>query len=103
MPRIEIAEAAQEDLKGIWEYIARYNAEAANKLIKEIGRKFVTLRDHPLIGRPRDEILINLRSFVFKDYLIFYQPIDDGIEVLHVLHSSRDIEGMFERFFDSLE
>jgi toxin ParE1/3/4 len=49
-----------------------------------------------------EERLKQMRSFAVRDYLIFYQPIEDGIEVIRVLHSSRDIESEFEQFFDSL-
>jgi len=89
-------------LRAIWEYVARHQADAANKLIKEIVKKFSTLRDHPHIGRQRDELLVNLRSLVVRNYVIFYQPVEDGIEVLRVIHGSRDIDTLFERFFDSL-
>jgi toxin ParE1/3/4 len=102
MRQIRITEPAQEDLRAIWEYVAQHQVESANGLIKEIVKKFSTLRDHPHIGRQRDELLVNLRSFVVRNYIIFYQPVDDGIEVLRVIHSSRDIDALFESFFDSL-
>jgi toxin ParE1/3/4 len=31
----------------------------------------------------------------FPKYLIFYRPLDDGIEVVRVLHGRRDIESLF--------
>lgn len=78
------------------------NETAAGKLVKEINRKLILLRDSPLIGREQNKYLVGLRSFVVKDYYIFYLPLNDGIDVLRVLHSSRDIESIFENFFDSL-
>ncbi len=103
MRHAKITEPAREDLKEIWEYVAQHQIESANNLIKEITQKFSTLCTHPLIGRSREDLLINLRSFVVKNYIIFYQPDENGIEVLRVMHSSRDIEGAFKRFFDSLK
>ena len=102
MPIIKVAAAAEEDLKEIWAYVAEHNTEAASKLVKEITRRFAMLRDHPYMGREQDELLVDLRSFMVKSYIIFYQPFEDGIEILRVLHSSRDIESIFESFFDSL-
>jgi toxin ParE1/3/4 len=102
MRQVRITEPAQEDLRAIWEYVAQHQVEAANKLIKEIVKRLSTLRDHPNIGRQRGELLIDLRSFVVKNYIIFYQPVEDGIEVLRVIHGSRDIDTLFERFFDSI-
>ncbi len=102
MRTIKIAAAAQTDLVEIAEYIAQDNPEAARKIIKEITSKFALLRDNPFIGREQNKILVNLRSFAVKKYVIFYQPLDDGVEILRVLHGSRDIENLFEEFFDSI-
>jgi plasmid stabilization system protein ParE len=32
----------------------------------------------------------------FEKHVIFYRPIANGIEVVRVLHASRDLEAMFE-------
>ncbi len=99
---VKISAAAAEDLKDIWEYVSQYNENAASKLIKEIKNKFILLRDNPLVGREQNRFVVGLRSFIVKDYFIFYLPLDDGIDVWRVLHSSRDVESVFENFFDSL-
>ena len=102
MPTVKVAAAAEEDLRKIWTYVAEHNTEAANKLIKEITGKFAILRDYPHMGREQSRLLVNLRSFIVKDYFIFYQPFDDGVEILRVLHGSQDIENIFEGFLNSL-
>ncbi|HJU53886.1 MAG TPA: type II toxin-antitoxin system RelE/ParE family toxin [Pyrinomonadaceae bacterium] len=102
MPTIKVTAAAEEDLRKIWAYVAEHNREAANKLIKDITGKFALLRDHPHMGRDQSRLLVHLRSFVVRDYFIFYQPFDDGLEILRVLHGSRDIESIFDGFLDSL-
>lgn len=33
---------------------------------------------------------------VFPNHLIFYRPVEDGIEVLRVVHGAQDIEAIFE-------
>jgi len=35
-------------------------------------------------------------SFPVGRYVVFYQPQDDGVEVVRVLHSARDIESIAE-------
>lgn len=102
MRAVKVALTAQEDLQSIWEYVAQYNIEAANRLIKEITGKFTLLRDYPHVGREQNNLLVNLRSFTIKDYLIFYQPFENGVEILRVLHGSRNVESIFESFLDSL-
>jgi toxin ParE1/3/4 len=47
------------------------------------------------MGRSRDELATNVRSFPVNDYLIFYRPIEEGIEILRVVSGYRDLEGLF--------
>lgn len=102
MRLVKVAAAAEQDLQEILDYVSQQNSAAASKLIKEIVGKFAILRDHPYSGTEQDRLLINLRSFVVSNYFIFYQPFDDRVEILRVLHSSRDIESLFEGFLKSL-
>ncbi len=48
-----------------------------------------------LIGRARKEPAADLRSFPFGRYVIFYTPVRDGIDVVRVLRSARDIDAAF--------
>jgi toxin ParE1/3/4 len=32
----------------------------------------------------------------FGKYLIFYLPLEDGIEIVRVLHGPRDVQSLFE-------
>lgn len=99
---VKLVAAAEQDLQEILDYVSQYSPAAANKLIKEIVSKFALLRDNPYAGVEQNRLLVNLRSFVVRNYFIFYQPFDDRVEVLRILHSSRDIESIFEGFFNSL-
>lgn len=49
------------------------------------------LADHPQAGRERPELARGIRSFPVGRYIIFYQPTVSGIDVVRVLHGSRDI------------
>jgi plasmid stabilization system protein ParE len=33
----------------------------------------------------------------FEEYLIFYQPFEDSIEILRVVHGSRDLRALFNK------
>lgn len=48
------------------------------------------------MGRARPELATGVRSFPFGRYVIFYAPLDDGIDVVRVLHGARDIDGIFD-------
>jgi toxin ParE1/3/4 len=47
------------------------------------------------MGRARGELAPDLRSFPYGRYVIFYAPIEDGIDVVRVLHSARDVDAAF--------
>jgi toxin ParE1/3/4 len=57
--------------------------------------RLVLLAGQPLLGRLRPELAPNLRSFPVDNHVIFYRPIDHGIEVARVLHGARDIDALF--------
>lgn len=87
---------AEKDLDGIWDYLEEHSSqELVTDFLRKLYAKLETLAQNPYIGRTRDELLPELRSFPFKDYLIFYFPLKNGIEVVRVLYGRRDIERIF--------
>lgn len=99
----DLTEEAQTDIREIWEYIAEANERAAVKFVKELFDKFRLLAENIRLGKQRDEILIGLRSFPHKKYVVFCLETPEGVEIYRILHSSRDIEGMFDEFFEDLK
>jgi toxin ParE1/3/4 len=91
-----VSPLAKQDMKEIWKFLAKINRTGATSLIKEITSKFPTLAQFPEMGRPRNDLLIYLRSFAVKNYLILYQPSPQGIEIFRVVHGSRDIAKIFD-------
>ena len=96
MAKVKITEPAQSDLEEIWQYIGEDNPNAANNLMDELGNKFRLLASQPELGRERQELMINLRAFPHKKFVVFYFLTDDGIEIFRVLHGSRDINQVFD-------
>jgi toxin ParE1/3/4 len=47
------------------------------------------------MGRSRPELAPDLRSFPVGSYLIFYQPLDDGIEIIRIISAARDVDALF--------
>jgi toxin ParE1/3/4 len=86
---------AEADLIEIWTYIAQDSPTRADKLLDEIDEKSQTLAQSPFIGKARDELRPKIRSFPIGSYVLFYQPIEEGIEIIRVLHGARDIEALF--------
>lgn len=92
MPRLLIRPLAEQDLDGIWDYIALDSQERAEAVLRNLYDKMGTLAHNPYIGRERSEIMSGLRSFPIGRYIVFYEPLADGIDVLRVLHGARDIQ-----------
>lgn len=83
---------AQVDLLEIWAFIARDNRRAADRLLDRIETQCRMLAGSPGLGRARPEIAPDARAWVVGQYLILYRAIDDGIEVVRVVHGARRIE-----------
>jgi toxin ParE1/3/4 len=88
---------AELDLMDIWDYIADDSPDRADNFLSQIESKLMTLAQNSGLGRQRPELLPNLRSFSIGNYIVFYQQIDGGIDVIRLLHGSRDIEGIFRQ------
>lgn len=98
MSRYRLTDQAQADLDEIWLYIAENNIPAADRFLDTLQERFVLLAGPPLRGRVRPELAPNLRSLQVGNYVIFYRPIDDAVEVARVLHGARDIDAIFEGY-----
>lgn len=79
------------DLLDIWNYIAEDSPNAADKFLNLIQEKLQLIASFPLMGENKSEIIDGLRCFPIGNYLVFYFPINDGVEVIRVLHGARDI------------
>ena len=95
MPTVSIRPLARADILEIWEYIAEESEARADAFIDRLDAQFALMALQPKLGRPRDELVSGLRSFPFNPYMIFYEPVPDGIGVIRVLHGARDIAAQF--------
>jgi toxin ParE1/3/4 len=95
MPRILRTPAAEADMWEILLHVARDSEDAAFRLIDSIDERFELLARFPGAGPERPELAPELRSFPVGNYLILYKPLDDGIEVMRVVHGARNLRRLF--------
>lgn len=95
--RHTISYQADQDLLEIGFYTALKNMVAANRFVQRLEETFNRLATNPRMGRIRDDLAPNLRSFPVGSYLIFYRQTEEGIEVIRVLHGARDIDSLFHK------
>jgi toxin ParE1/3/4 len=96
--------AAIEDLVAHGEYyVEQGSPEAAVRFLGAADMAFEQLARRPGIGAPRryrTPQLSGLRMWPipgFEKHLVFYRQIEDGIEVVRVLHGARDLRHLFEK------
>ena len=90
-----ITPLAEGDLEGIWQYIARDNRTAADRVLTTFRDKFLMLANRPLLGERREDLRPNLRAFSVGKYVIYYRPAEGEIEIIRVVHSARDVRILF--------
>ena len=98
--RLALKPQADRDINAHFEYIAKDNLEAAIGFYQATFQAFDLLRINPNIGPAREfenPQLKDIRIWIvkgFEKYLIFYRATDELVEIVRVLHSARDIDGI---------
>ena len=95
MSVIQRTTQAEEDLIDIWIYIAQDNPGAADRVLDDIDERFHALADNPSMGRLRPDIAPELRYFTVGKYLILYRTVQDGVQIVRVIHGARDLPHLF--------
>jgi toxin ParE1/3/4 len=102
--RVVIRRRADRDLDDRGDFLAQSSPRTARRFYQVARETFEQLAAMPGLGSPWESDRAELASLRvcairgFGNDLVFYRPLEgeDGIEVLRVLHASRDIEGILE-------
>jgi toxin ParE1/3/4 len=95
MPAVIYAPEADDDLEGIVDYIARDKPTAAREWLVKVRATCQILAKNPQVGEVREGFgVAGCRSFSVGNYVVFFRPVDDGIEVSRVIHGSRDMRNI---------
>jgi plasmid stabilization system protein ParE len=92
MPAYELSPDALQDLQDIWDYVAFDSEDAADRLENEFFSTFEKLAVRPRIGHVRPDV--SKRDVLFwptGSYLIVYRERPNALQVVAVLHGSRDV------------
>jgi toxin ParE1/3/4 len=82
---------AREDLKEIWRYSFNEWGEAqADKFLAEIVAGIARLKEHPEMGRSRDDLRAGYRSLRINQHVVFYLVTPSVIRIVRVLHLRMD-------------
>lgn len=99
MAELKLVQIAQQDLKDIWRGLAEYRLEIADQKIKRITKKLELLRQFPLAGRQRDDLLPSIRSIPVDQFLVFYRILQEGdrtiVEINRIVDGKRNLQQLF--------
>ncbi|MFN3462542.1 MAG: type II toxin-antitoxin system RelE/ParE family toxin [Terricaulis sp.] len=91
MTRVVFRPEAEADLTAIALHIATNSSRRAAEIVARLRQRCAILENHPLAGRPRDELGEGLRSLPARPYVLLYRLTDDTTEIVAVLHGARDL------------
>lgn len=91
--KIEWTAPAVDDLTGVRDYIARDSELYAGRFVGRILDAVEKLAAFPKMGRrvPEAEEQEELREILFQSYRIIYRLKPEKVQILSVLHGSRDL------------
>lgn len=92
-PLVRTAQA-EEDLIGIWTYIALDNPKAADRLLDALDRKSRLLAGNPHLGIERPDIADGVRAWPVGRYLILYRELGGGVEIVRYIHGARRLRDL---------
>ena len=99
MRKLIYLSTVKEDFINILETIADLTGSIrlAENFVKDLREKCAHLASlSATIGHPRPELHQDIRSFPYKNYVIFFRYKENRFEVINILHSHRDINAYFQ-------
>ena len=102
MSRIHRRPGVDDDVFELAQYLIDRSDDSARRFVDAVQKTLKDLAAMPGVGSPkqfRDPALAAVRSWRvegFPNYLIYYVPTGDGIDVFAIMHGARDVEHELE-------
>jgi toxin ParE1/3/4 len=96
--RVRLLASARDDLAAIGDYIqlASGSRRVAARFVRELNDRCRHLGRLPrTIGRARPDLLPDIRTAPYGNYLIFFRYVGDVVEIVNVIEGHRDIPAIF--------
>jgi plasmid stabilization system protein ParE len=91
---------AQEDLSGIFDhYFEEAGHGVARKMVTEFAGAFRAIARNQGIGHKRQDLAGNrpILFWLMMDYLILYRTLGVSVEIVMIVHGSRDVARLIRR------
>ncbi len=80
---------AEQDLDAAYEYVRQDNPQAASRLVSRIFKGVEMLSRYPFAGHPGRVPATRELSIARTPFIVVYQPTQDEIKILAVIHGAR--------------
>ena len=99
MGQILFLPEAREDLRGIWRYLANAAGSiiSAERVVDQIHAACRRYASQPELGERRPDLATDVRCFAVGSFVVYYEPLSDGIRVVQVIHGARDVAVLFRK------
>lgn len=100
MRRVRLLQSARDDLAAIGDYIefASGSRRVAGRFVRELNDYCRRLGRLPgTLGHARPELLPDLRSAPYGNYIVFFRYLGDIVEIVNVIEGHRDIGAIFRK------
>ncbi|HEV2961930.1 MAG TPA: type II toxin-antitoxin system RelE/ParE family toxin [Candidatus Angelobacter sp.] len=89
---------AEHDLDQILDYLVEDSIDAASRVLDAIEKSFDKLAKAPDIGHFREDLADKRHKFfLVYSYLIVYRFQTKPLQILRVLHTSRDVQALLDQ------
>jgi toxin ParE1/3/4 len=94
--RLTLSPRAQRDLDNIWDYTEReWGLAQAEIYTRQLWHDMEAVAVRPLLGRACPEVRAGYYKFPSGSHVLFYRLIDDGVDVVRILHEWMDVGRQF--------
>ena len=93
--KVRLTWGALADLRDIGHWIALDDPDRAVTFVEELAEKCLGLADRAFLYPPAPEAGESVRKRRHRRYLILYHVGAETIEILHVVHGTRDYRKLF--------
>lgn len=97
MKKLVRTSRAELDLVDIGLALTRYGMDVAERALDLIERRCEVLRQFPYGGEACPQFGEQMRWYPAGNYIIFYRPDDEGVQIVRVLDGRRDLRRAFWR------
>ena len=95
MFQIILRRLAANDIDDIAAYIQQDNPSRAQSFTEEISNKIAVIAERPLSFPNRDDLSLGLRAALIGKYIILFSMNENEVEIIRVVHGTRDVNRMF--------